>query len=523
MKRAASQAVKCFSCGEESHTSSRSPVCPNHTQSKQEFISSVIGSDSTTFTRKLPVSRAVLPEYREKFMKKVISCCNGIRAIIFRCQLFVDTYLAHNKKNDFPSGVFTQQFWYSIEQLQSAITSPKAIVSVLQKLPRRQVLHTPILLLYSEERMLKYLTYKVQICSFFDKLVTERVTLLSLAAIPANFAKPLWYILSVYEQEHAEHAPSFIVSSVSKSWAWRGQRDVFTAASGLDIEEHQVRKCSNKEYYHMTGSTRSSARLEKRKTDSIKQVEIEIPTVKTGSPQQYKNHVKYILQHIKILFSFYVAGPAEDRFRLYQGRKRAADNMVNMLLDGTSKYNENLRAKKRAVAKKKKKNIRKIAETDEDEGQKEQDRNVKGTGKEKRVPLVVFGDGMFGKDSVKLKGLRCDVVGALFRALKRREAAGNLLVLMIDEFKTSKICCRCRSEEFHGLDDVPDHSILACKSYGILRNRDINACKNMMSIGTTIWNGNGRPEVLSTKTATATTSSTLTRNIAGTKPADFYR
>ncbi|KAI8984672.1 hypothetical protein BDF20DRAFT_986523 [Mycotypha africana] len=83
--------------------------------------------------------------------------------------------------------------------------------------------------------------------------------------------------------------------------------------------------------------------------------ETEIPTAKTGYPQQYDNHIRYILQHIEPLFSFYGAGAAEDRFRLCQGRQRAADNMVDMLLDGTSNYNEDLRARKRGSRKKKKK------------------------------------------------------------------------------------------------------------------------------------------------------------------------
>ncbi|KAI8967502.1 hypothetical protein BDF20DRAFT_797833, partial [Mycotypha africana] len=42
--------------------------------------------------------------------------CKNIRAIVFRCQLFVNAYLVHNK-NDIPSKVFPQQFWYSIAQL----------------------------------------------------------------------------------------------------------------------------------------------------------------------------------------------------------------------------------------------------------------------------------------------------------------------------------------------------------------------------------------------------------------------
>ncbi|KAI8988507.1 hypothetical protein BDF20DRAFT_998923 [Mycotypha africana] len=58
----------------------------------------------------------------------------------------------------------------------------------------------------------------------------------------------------------------------------------------------------------------------------------------------------------------------------------------------------------------------------------------------RRVPLIVFGAGMFEKDVVKLKGQRCGVVGKLFATLKKREAKGQLMVVTIDEFKTSKTC-----------------------------------------------------------------------------------
>ncbi|EPB81929.1 hypothetical protein HMPREF1544_11350 [Mucor circinelloides 1006PhL] len=53
---------------------------------------------------------------------------------------------------------------------------------------------------------------------------------------------------------------------------------------------------------------------------------------------------------------------------------------------------------------------------------------VKSESKPMKIPLIVFGAGMFGKDAVKLKGHRCGVVGKLFRTLKRREAEGRLKV-----------------------------------------------------------------------------------------------
>ncbi|KAI8979814.1 hypothetical protein BDF20DRAFT_820047, partial [Mycotypha africana] len=73
---------------------------------------------------KFPIDRAALPQFREKFKRKVISCCKDIRAIISCYKLFV----VHNK-DDIPSEVFTQQFWYYIGQFitDKKVTHKKAL------------------------------------------------------------------------------------------------------------------------------------------------------------------------------------------------------------------------------------------------------------------------------------------------------------------------------------------------------------------------------------------------------------
>jgi hypothetical protein len=45
---------------------------------------------------------------------------------------------------------------------------------------------------------------------------------------------------------------------------------------------------------------------------------------------------------------------------------------------------------------------------------------------------------MKGKDSVKIKGHKVGLTGVLYKALKRKEKEGGLLVSYVDEFKTSK-------------------------------------------------------------------------------------
>lgn len=100
---------------------------------------------------------------------------------------------------------------------------------------------------------------------------------------------------------------------------------------------------------------------------------------------------------------------------------------------------------------------------------------------------------MFGKDLVKLKGLRCGVVGKLWQCLKKREAAGDLMVIPIDEFKTSRICNKCLTDSLEAVKHVKCHSVLACKSCNTLWQRDINASKNILSTSLSVWKGNSRP------------------------------
>lgn len=117
---------------------------------------------------------------------------------------------------------------------------------------------------------------------------------------------------------------------------------------------------------------------------------------------------------------------------------------------------------------------------------------------EKKVPLIVFGDAMFGKDHVVLKGKhKSGVVDKLFKSLKGIEAEGQLIVVTIDEYKASKTCSRCfhddikiiTSKSFKGV------GVVSCKECHKLWQRDSNAANNMMTISKSIWSGEGRPLV----------------------------
>ncbi|KAI8391028.1 uncharacterized protein BYT42DRAFT_179490 [Radiomyces spectabilis] len=51
------------------------------------------------------------------------------------------------------------------------------------------------------------------------------------------------------------------------------------------------------------------------------------------------------------------------------------------------------------------------------------------------LPVVGFGAGMFGKDSIRFKGHRVGATRVLHEELTRRQKGGELLVVTVDEFQ----------------------------------------------------------------------------------------
>ncbi|KAI7906953.1 uncharacterized protein BX663DRAFT_426290 [Cokeromyces recurvatus] len=139
-----------------------------------------------------------------------------------------------------------------------------------------------------------------------------------------------------------------------------GRKSVFTAVSGLNESRHPIIRCSTKEYYHLTGSTVFSAQQQFLKSQNgIEDIESRIPTTKTSNPERFLDYVQYLFDNINTLFNFYNSSTAKKRFQLYQGRQKAQETMVNMLINGDTKYNRSRRNKKRQKKKKQKKKRKK--------------------------------------------------------------------------------------------------------------------------------------------------------------------
>lgn len=68
-------------------------------------------------------------------------------------------------------------------------------------------------------------------------------------------------------------------------------------------------------------------------------------------------------------------------------------------------------------------------------------------GDRSKMPLVVFGNGLKNKSHVKFKGLRHGASEKVYRQLRLREKLGELVLLDIDEYKTSKV--KTHACEYH--------------------------------------------------------------------------
>lgn len=117
---------------------------------------------------------------------------------------------------------------------------------------------------------------------------------------------------------------------------------------------------------------------------------------------------------------------------------------------------------------------------------------------------------MKGKDCVKLKGNRTGVTGILSCKLKEKEKSGDLIVVDIDEYKTSRICNNCGTDSLSKQKEVKRCSVLFCDSCRTIWQRDVNAAKNMMKISLSVWAGDGRPEVYSRKNSNKAYTATYT-------------
>ena len=116
--------------------------------------------------------------------------------------------------------------------------------------------------------------------------------------------------------------------------------------------------------------------------------------------------------------------------------------------------------------------------------------------KSKKV-LIGFGDWSTQKDSI-IKGHKRGPVVALKRVLKKW--VNNLI--LVDEFRTSKLCYKCHHKtEKMSYNNIKVNSVLRCTNNEcrIVIDRDINGCKNIFKLFKRSLEGEERPDCFKRK------------------------
>ncbi|KAG2233119.1 hypothetical protein INT48_005863 [Thamnidium elegans] len=173
------------------------------------------------------------------------------------------------------------------------------------------------------------------------------------------------------------------------------------------------------------------------------------------------------------LFNFYGYNTAKGRWQNFLSKQKAKESAVNILLNGGLKYNKKNVAQPENVTSEARRFCRKTLRN-----------NSFKQGEKTKMPLVIFGDGMFNKDGIKVKGHQHGIASIIYKNLKR-EKLGELCLININEFRTSVRLCS-------------NHKVLRCSNCRtLLWNRDTNASKNMWDICRSVWAGGERSTIFS--------------------------
>ena len=226
-----------------------------------------------------------------------------------------------------------------------------------------------------------------------------------------------------------------------------GCRNTYTFYNETDNTIHFH---TNRRYYHESGFNRVNSNIKKLYDRNTEIADIgEIVSCKTTSLEEYLIHLKCILPKAHLVLDFHF----EKKFRKWKFTKyilsKKAIESICKKISKKSKITENS--------------------------------NV----------IVGFGNWSNPGTSV-IKGHRRGPVLKVKSELKRW-----CRVIDVDEYKTSKMCCKCEKEmEKYKYNSESVNSVLRCRNNecGIIIDRDINACKNILKILKAVLKDEERPE-----------------------------
>ena len=238
-----------------------------------------------------------------------------------------------------------------------------------------------------------------------------------------------------------------------------GFRNMCVGTNSYEKKENDIIECSSRNYYHdcKVNIANQKKKIIYRRNTFVTNFFKEMPSKKTNNMNTYIEYITYSLTGLTKCLKFHLEKPFRKlKFTCYIYKQKTMNNLCKKITGKTS-IND------------------------------------------KKKVLVGFGNWSSQKDSI-IKGHRRGPVVSLKQELKRW-----CTLKLVDEYCTSKMCCRCDSEtEKVSYSNVKVNSVLRCKNNecGIIIDRDVNGCKNIFKIFKCALDGKPRPKAFCRSTNT---------------------
>jgi hypothetical protein len=220
---------------------------------------------------------------------------------------------------------------------------------------------------------------------------------------------------------------------------------------GCNNKNDTIIKCSGKSYYHDAGINRinDKQRRHYNKDEMVLSYIRNIPIGKMNDITDFCKHLKYCLSKLDKVLEFHYKNPFRKwKFTKYILEKKKINELCQLI-------------------------------------SKKQDIN------EMSKVVVGFGDWSNPHDSI-IRGHKRGPVLKLKNHLRKW-----CKVIDVNEFRTSKLCCKCHNEtEKVSYNSVKVNSVLRClnNECGMIIDRDINGCKNILKMLMVSLNQIDKPE-----------------------------
>ena len=230
-----------------------------------------------------------------------------------------------------------------------------------------------------------------------------------------------------------------------------GFRNICVGTSCYDKEENDIIECSSSNYYHdcKVNISNQKKKIMYKRNSFISAFFKEMPSRKTNNLNCYLQYITYALTGLTKCLKFHLDKPFRKlKFTTYIYKQKTINDLCKKI---TGKKNIN----------------------------------------DTKKVLIGFGNWSSQKDSI-IRGHRRGPVVGLKHELKRW-----CTLKLVDEYHTSKMCCRCDNEtEKVSYDKIKVNSVLRCTNNEcrIVIDRDVNGCKNIFKIFKCALEGKPRPE-----------------------------